>query len=202
MVDWMWNTDDMVDAAVQRALDKSREVFLHATKPYNLQIKSQLCDDCNSACRVTALDRRYSERITWSKTRKDFARATSSAGCHLCIIIAHAFDKSSINTFATMGPDEVLQLHFTYHTAERDPSGKLDWEQRTRMPISNITLDAMDIPDEFWLTICPKGESKFDKLRIDLRMRRFEGENIQSSQSSALTKFHSIYYRRHDGDIT
>lgn len=125
---------------------------------------------------MTVLAPHYVERTRWSKTREGFARATSSAGCHLGIIIAHAFDTSSTNTFASMGLGEVLKLHFTYRTAERDPSGKLDWEKRTRMPISNITL-ATNIPDEFWLTINPKGESKFGKLRIDLRMRPLEGEN-------------------------
>jgi hypothetical protein len=186
MADLTCNTKDAVDTEVKRALFKSRKIFVeYAKKYYRLDDRSGLCSTCDNVCRLSNLSIHQSYLLytdlprvygsEWSKTKKSFAKATSSTGCHLYIIIARAFDK--IATFAKMGPDETLKARFAYRTAERDPSGKLDWEQRTRMTINNITLGT-NIPDEFWLRIISIEEmSWFSKLHINLRMRLFKGEN-------------------------
>ncbi|CEI39976.1 hypothetical protein FVEN_g2238 [Fusarium venenatum] len=69
-----------------------------------------------------------------------------------------------------METTETLSLCFSYRTVERDPSGGLDWGQRTRMSINDITLQAY-LPDEFWLQIRPEVGCVLDKLLIDLRLR-------------------------------
>ncbi|KAH7191703.1 heterokaryon incompatibility protein-domain-containing protein [Fusarium flagelliforme] len=106
----------------------------------------------------------------WSKTKREFLAETNSSGCHLCIIIAHAFDDASKETFGEMEPAKELQLCFAYRTIDRDPSGMLDWQERTSMSINDITLES-HLPDEFWLQIRPGKDSVFTKLYIDLRLR-------------------------------
>jgi hypothetical protein len=204
MATWAWNTNNEVDAEVKRALLNYRPIFArYARTSVDLHDRSQLCSTCNTACSMSDITTsyRYREHITWTQTKRSFAEATSSTGCHLCIIIAHAFDKASIDEFAQMGPNETFKLRFEYRTAERDPSGKLDWEQRTRMSISNIILES-HLPDEFWLRIRPEEPSRFKKLYIDLRMRPLKGENAHSSRSSRLTELSRFCYRARDGYST
>ncbi|KAG7409732.1 hypothetical protein Forpe1208_v010998 [Fusarium oxysporum f. sp. rapae] len=69
-----------------------------------------------------------------------------------------------------MGSDEALRLCFKYRTVERDPSGKLDWDERTSMAITDIAL-GIDLPDEFWLAIRSDKESVLDEVSFDLRIR-------------------------------
>ncbi|RGP74044.1 hypothetical protein FSPOR_1739 [Fusarium sporotrichioides] len=69
-----------------------------------------------------------------------------------------------------MEDSENLHLYFSYRTVERDPSGNLDWGQRTRMTLNEITLQT-HLPDEFWLKIRPGDDSALDELQIDLRLR-------------------------------
>ncbi|KAF4949936.1 hypothetical protein FGADI_8537 [Fusarium gaditjirri] len=106
----------------------------------------------------------------WSKTKREFLAETSSSGCHLCIIIAHAFDDKSKEVFKRMGSDEAVRLCFKYRTVERDPSGKLDWDERTNMAITDIAL-GIDLPDEFWLAIRSDRGSVLDEVSFDLRIR-------------------------------
>lgn len=113
----------------------------------------------------------------WSKTKRAFLAETNSSGCHLCIIIAHAFDDASKRTFGEMEPAEEVQLCFAYRTIERDPSGMLDWQERTSMSINDITLEN-HLPDEFWLQIRPGKNSLFTKLYIDLRLRPLQGNSL------------------------
>ncbi|KAG8666722.1 hypothetical protein FPOAC2_11843 [Fusarium poae] len=120
----------------------------------------------------------------WSKTKRDFIAETSTSGCHLCIIIAHAFDPESVATFAKIDASEILNLCFSYRTVERDPSGGLDWGQRTRMTINDITLQT-HLPDEFWLQIRPEVGCVLNELLIDLRLRLLqetEGKHILNTE--------------------
>ncbi|RGP69221.1 hypothetical protein FLONG3_7857 [Fusarium longipes] len=130
----------------------------------------------------------------WSKTKAEFMAETKTSGCHLCILIAHAFDEASVAQFSKMDKSEIIQLCFNYRTAERDPGGNLDWGQRTRMTIDNITLDN-NLPDEFWLQIRPDQNSTFDELLIDLRMRPLQEtdtahilDTVPDQHSSTLNK--------------
>jgi hypothetical protein len=111
----------------------------------------------------------------WSKTKRDFLSETTSSGCHLCIIIAHAFDENSKEVFQNLGSDEVVRLCFKYRTVERDPSGKLGWDERTNMAITDIAL-GIDLPDEFWLAIRSDKGSALEEVSFDLRMRPLEGK--------------------------
>ncbi|EWG55534.1 hypothetical protein FVEG_17540 [Fusarium verticillioides 7600] len=106
----------------------------------------------------------------WSKTKRDFLSETTSSGCHLCIIIAHAFDEKSKEVFQNLGSDEVVRLCLKYRTVERDPSGKLGWDERTNMAITDIAL-GIDAPDEFWLAIRSDKGSALEEMSFDLRMR-------------------------------
>src|SRR6478735_2155362 len=127
--------------------------------------RSRLCDACTHACSMSIVGctpytcQTHRSRFTsneqnsyhrswdvlsdvsrwakWSKTKRDFLAETSSSGCHLCIIIAHAFDEKSKETFQSLGSDEVIRLCFKYRTVERDPSGKLNWDERTSMAITD-----------------------------------------------------------------
>ncbi|QPC64344.1 hypothetical protein HYE67_006575 [Fusarium culmorum] len=114
-----------------------------------------------------------SEWAKWKKKKGDFTAETNTSGCHLCIIIAHAFDEASVATFAKMDAKETLYLCFSYRSIERDPSGGLDWKQRTRMTIDDINLQT-HLPDEFWLKIRPEDNSVLNKLVIDLRIRMLQ----------------------------
>ncbi|KAM0228022.1 hypothetical protein ACHAPO_011048 [Fusarium lateritium] len=83
-----------------------------------------------------------------------------------------------------METTQTLSLCFSYRTVERDPSGDLDWGQRTRMSINDITLQA-DLPDEFWLQIRPEVGCVLDGLLIDLRLRLLQetdGKNILTTE--------------------
>jgi hypothetical protein len=122
----------------------------------------------------------------WSKTKRDFIAETSTSGCHLCIIIAHAFDPESVATFAKIDASEILNLCFSYRTVERDPSGGLDWGQRTRMTINDITLQT-HLPDEFWLQIRPEVGCVLNELLIDLRLRLLQGMFVKFDAKASLT---------------
>ncbi|KAL5593133.1 hypothetical protein FOBRF1_012235 [Fusarium oxysporum] len=160
--------------------------------------RSRLCDACTHACSMSIVGctpytcQTHRSRFTsneqnsyhrswnvlndvsrwakWSKTKRDFVAETSSSGCHLCIIIAHAFDEKSKETFQILGSDEVIRLCFKYRTVERDPSGKLDWDERTSMAITDIAL-GVHLPDEFWLVIRSGRESVLGDVSFDLRIR-------------------------------
>ncbi|KAF5257806.1 hypothetical protein FOXYS1_11655 [Fusarium oxysporum] len=160
--------------------------------------RSRLCDACTHACSMSIVGctpytcQTHRSRFTskeqnsyhrswdvlndvsrwakWSKTKRDFVAETSSSGCHLCIIIAHAFDEKSKETFQSLGSDEVIRLCFKYRTVERDPSGKLDWDERTSMAITDIAL-GIHLPDEFWLAIRSDRESVLGEVSFDLRIR-------------------------------
>jgi hypothetical protein len=156
-------------------------------RPVRLE-RSRLCAACTHACSLSITGCRpgtcqihkltdVSGWAKWSKTKRDFMAETSTSGCHLCIIIAHAFDEASVATFSKMDMTESLHLCFSYRTVERDPSGSLDWGQRTRMTINDIALEN-HLPDEFWLQIRPDLDSTFDELVIDLRIRPLQGITI------------------------
>ncbi|KAF5711582.1 hypothetical protein FGLOB1_4941 [Fusarium globosum] len=159
--------------------------------------RSRLCDACTHACSMSIVgctpytcpthrsqfpknDYSYpsswdllndiSRWAKWSKTKRDFLSETSSSGCHLCITIAHAFDEKSKEQFQNLGSDEVVRLCFKYRTVERDPSGKLGWDERTSMAITDIAL-GIDLPDEFWLAIRSDKGSVLEEVSFDLRMR-------------------------------
>ncbi|KAF5591863.1 hypothetical protein FPCIR_5931 [Fusarium pseudocircinatum] len=163
--------------------------------------RSRLCDACTHACSMSIVGcTQYTCQIhrsqflrnnpnpylstwdalndisrwaKWSKTKRDFLSETSSSGCHLCIIIAHAFDDNSKEAFQNLGSDEVVQLCFKYRTVERDPSGKLGWDERTNMAITDIAL-GIDLPDEFWLAVRSDKGSVLEEVSFDLRMRPLE----------------------------
>jgi hypothetical protein len=104
-----------------------------------------------------------------------FQEATGSAGCHLCIIIAHSFDEGMIKGFAALEQYAVLKLRFVYHSSYRDPSSKLDWEQRNRIPLEKIGIDGEET-EEFWLRITTEtNELGLGMGRIDLRILLFFG---------------------------
>ncbi|KAG5776157.1 hypothetical protein H9Q73_010166 [Fusarium xylarioides] len=97
-------------------------------------------------------------------------------------MIAHAFDEHSKEIFQTLGSDEVVRLCFKYRTVERDPSGKLGWEERTNMAITDIAL-GIDLPDEFWLAIRSEKGSVLEEVSFDLRMRP-----LQETETSHVIK--------------
>ncbi|CVL06899.1 related to tol protein [Fusarium mangiferae] len=159
--------------------------------------RSRLCDACTHACSMSIVgctpytcpthrsqfpksDYSYpsswdllndiSRWAKWSKSKRDFLSETTSSGCHLCIIIAHAFDEKSKEQFRNLGDDEVVRLCFKYRTVERDPSGKLGWDERTSMAITDIAL-GIDLPDEFWLAVRSDKGSVLEDVSFDLRMR-------------------------------
>ncbi|KAF5528999.1 hypothetical protein FPHYL_14288 [Fusarium phyllophilum] len=165
--------------------------------------RSRLCDACTHACSMSVVGcTKYtcqthksqlprndqnsypsswdalndiSRWAKWSKTKRDFLAETSSSGCHLCIMIAHAFDGKSKELFERLGGDEVVRLCFKYRTVERDPSGKLGWEERTNMAITDIAL-GIDLPDEFWLAIRSDKGSVLEDVSFDLRIRPLQGD--------------------------
>lgn len=137
---------------------------------YNLEKRQYISDNRQHWDRLSDV----SGWAKWSKTKRDFLAETSHSGCHLCIIIAHAFDDASKETFKELDISEELHLCFAYRSIERDPSGTLDWEERTSMTINDITLES-HLPDEFWLQIRPNKGSVFTKLYIDLRLRPLQG---------------------------
>ncbi|KAF5648598.1 hypothetical protein F52700_914 [Fusarium sp. NRRL 52700] len=155
--------------------------------------RSRLCDECTHACSMSIVGcapytcpKHRSEFPKeqnnwhfinnparwgkWAKTKRDFVAETKLSGCHLCIIIAHAFDEKSKELFQSLGSDEVVRLCFKYRTVERDPSGKLGYDERTCMAITDIAL-GIDLPDEFWLAISSDTGSALSDLSFDLRMR-------------------------------
>ncbi|KAF5686355.1 hypothetical protein FCIRC_2911 [Fusarium circinatum] len=160
--------------------------------------RSRLCDECTHACSMSIVgcapytcskhrsqfpkdyNNSYqsswnflndmSRWAKWSKTKGDFLTETTSSGCHLCIIIAHAFDEESKELFQSLGSDEVVRLCFKYRTVERDPSGKLGWDERTSMAITDIAL-GIDLPDEFWLAVRSDKGSALSDVSFDLRLR-------------------------------
>ncbi|KAL9564128.1 hypothetical protein ACKAV7_011635 [Fusarium commune] len=160
--------------------------------------RSRLCDACTHACSMSIVGctpytcqihrsqfprndynsypsswdvlNDVSRWAKWSKIKREFLAESSSSGCHLCIIIAHAFDEKSKEVFQNMGSDEAVRLCFKYRTVERDPSGKLGWDERTSMAITDIAL-GIDLPDEFWLAIRSDKGSVLDEVSFDLRIR-------------------------------
>ena len=164
-----WATKDAVDVEVKRGFTRSQKVFGRYASSWREQPpRSSLCVTCEGACRLAG----FRVDATWSKTRSTFEKSTTSSGCHLCVIIAHAFDRKAIAAFQTMRPDEEITLHFSYRSLTKNPSSKLGFEERYRVPLSGYFDD--DGPDEMWLAIesqepfAPGGD-----IRIDLRMQPF-----------------------------
>lgn len=173
--DVRWDTYDAVDAEVKRGFIKSRKLFKKHSEIWRYGNSASLCESCRQACRMC--QRRYrtwwlspGDGVEWTKTKKSLEDSVKANGCHLCIIISHAFSPEDISDFMELGKAANLGLLFSYRSSVRDPNGKLTWEQRNQIiPFGNMTL-GQDEPDEYWLVISPQKVSKL-RLQIDLPMQ-------------------------------
>jgi len=185
-INWKWDTSDAVDVEVKRGFIKSRKIFKKYSKTLREDsLKSSLCENCNQACMLCELVNPSSREGSvpdskWTKTKESFKKSAAAPGCHLCIMIAHAFDTQSVDTFGKLDNMTEIHLHFSYRSSVRDPDGKLTWEQRNGIHLGNLTIEEDD-PDEFWLRIC-SGKKSALSLQIDLRM-----EPLFRSKSSCRT---------------
>jgi hypothetical protein len=144
--DWKWDTYDAVDVEVKLDFIKSKKIFKKYSTSWRQNTSNpSLCKSCSQAC----MSCESFPESDWTKTKECFEKLATAPGCHLCVMIAHAFDEQSVDAFRKLDDATEIELGISFRSSQRDPDGKLTWEQRTGF---NLRMGENG-PDEFLLRI-------------------------------------------------